>query len=177
MWWLVEVHKANENIKIKDFVLQSDETFKMNDYGVLNAITWPVFMRWNFSASFFAYDGGINLKKLSSGKYELIDQDDDGSSLIIQNKEGTKSYCHSYGIASCPYGVAWLTDNILVVAGYSGYYDGVSLTIEMFEIADTSIKYKLYIYKNAFSQEDRIKLKLHWYEHRDDFFSQKTNAG
>ncbi len=168
-WWLAEVQKGNSQITLDSFVSNGvaytpimKEKF---DYKYL----YPVFMRWNFSASRVAYfNYGCALLK-DNEKYSIGWDIDSG--ILILDKNYRLLFSEPCG-SDCGYdALAWLRDDLLVAVGINinnvGYID---LIINYYKIRNTDIQLYGFECKSAFSNDVRLGLDLNWTDQRKDYF-------
>jgi len=181
LWWIYEVKKANSNIEINGFTQDGKETIKLNNYYRDRVLTYPVFKRWNYSGNTVAYYDYYRTqpRKLASGKYSIGDDFDDVSTLLLADKNGKVFYGEDFGLSEGLNAICWLTDTVLIGVGISinlEDYDADLIKVDLIIIEYTvnnknkSIEKKYYVYKNAIKNEDRLPLKLNWYEQRTDYF-------
>ena len=67
--------------------------------------------------------------------------------------------------------IHWLTDTVLIGVGLS-IDKNVDLIVYEYKlnILDNSVEITDFVYENAMTNEERLSLKLSWYEQRPDYF-------
>ena len=173
-WWIHEVKKANPDIEIDKFNEFDKKIISFNRF-YQSVLTYPVFMRWNYSGNltgYYSYNC-TQPRKLPSGKYKIGGDFDDVSTLLIADKNGTVFFGHDFGISNGLNAIQWLTDTVLTGVGINVNEEAkIDLWIISYLInhTDKTVLITLYAYENAFDNNDRWSLKLNWYEHRTDYF-------
>ena len=175
LWWIFEVKKINPKVEIKDFVFSSKQTIKFNGNFYQRALTYPVFMRWNYSGNTVGYYdyGRTQPKRLPSGKYSIGGDFDDMSTLLIADRKGEVIYGDDFGISEGLNSIYWLTDLVLIGVGISINNNAkIDLLIIKYGINfnNKTVERSAYIYKNAFDNDKRDFIRLNWFEHRTDYF-------
>jgi hypothetical protein len=138
-------------------------------------LIYPVFMRWNYSGNYVAYDNfyGAKLIRQRSGKY-VVDIVEDSGLLLIADKKNV-FFMDYFHILDGLHSIHWLTDTILVGVGMSCIDEYVDLCIKYYKInsVNNTVEVSTYIYENAIRSEDRRLLKLDWFEQRPDYFEKR----
>jgi hypothetical protein len=168
-WWLFEVNKINTAIKLDNFRLNKIQSIEIKNESFPINILYPVFIRWNYSATKFAYfNFGFILNKRGD-KYDIVSEVD--TAIFIFDNEKKRLFSDYFGPGAGINAIAWLRNNILVSTGYI-IEDGnsITLTVTYYTIKDKTIEIKIFEYKNAFSNNDRVKLELNWIKQREDYF-------
>lgn len=174
LWWLYEVKKANPNIAINDFAQSDREIIRFNRF-YQRVLTYPVFMRWNYSGNLVGYYdyGHTQPRRLPSGRYSIGGDFDDLSTLLIADRNGNVFFGQDFGITSGLSAICWLTDTVLIGVGLDVNNDrSIDLFIVNYRInhANRTVERTFYTYDNAFNNDVRLSLKLDWYKHRTDYF-------
>ena len=174
LWWIYEVKKANPDIEINNFTSSDKEIINFNRY-YQRILTYPVFMRWNYSGNLVGYYdySRTQPRRLPSGRYAIGGDFDDLSTLLIADRNGNVFFGEDFGIATGLNAICWLTDTVLIGVGLYVHHDGkIDLHIINYRINYTNrtVERTFYNYHNAFDNNDRLSLKLNWYEHRTDYF-------
>ncbi|MDR2576043.1 MAG: hypothetical protein LBC52_06325 [Treponema sp.] len=175
LWWIQEVKKANQNIEINKFTYSGKEIKKfVSDNYYQGGLTYPVFMRWNYSGNFVAYNNyhAASLSRTRSGKYRVGNFDDAGL-LYFADKNKRIFFVDSFGVSTGLNAIHWLTDTVLTGVGHSvNNYEKIDLYIIIYKINITNktVEITLYSFDNAFNNSARENLKLDWYENRPDYF-------
>jgi hypothetical protein len=178
MWWIYEVKKVNQNIKIESFKFAGKDTinFGVDDY-YQGALVYPVFMRWNYSGNTIGYYTyhGTSPTKQRSGKYSFGGDFDDLGILYIADKNKKIFFADFFGIREGLSAIYWLTDTVLVAVGIFVDDEAIDLFIFNYKInaSNKTIEKSVYCFDNAFTHSDREFLKLDWPEHRGDYFEIK----
>ena len=156
LWWLYEAKKANPNIEVNNFFFISKEITDSriyddwSDRGVLTNYGIGTFKEvWNSSGNLAGY--------LKNGDVFIADRDK--NILFI---DGATS---SHGTNA----ISWLTDTVLVSVGIN-IDDGINLFISYNKVdrLNNTVERTTYYYENAFDNNERMFLKLNWYEHCAD---------
>jgi hypothetical protein len=85
LWWINEIKKVNVNIGIDSFTFLDQKTVRIERKTEWNhLLIYPVFMRWNYSGNYVAYDNFYHAKLIrqKSGKY-IVDVVEDSGWLLI----------------------------------------------------------------------------------------------
>jgi len=175
IWWIQETQKVNRDIELSKFIKTDYVEIVILNRNVNRERYYPVFMRWNFSASRFAYCHiGTELLKEKNGMYRIL-YDVDSAVQIIDNKNNLL-FEEYYGSSSGIDEVAWLRDDEIVGVGSNIGNDAkgnisVSLIIKSYQIKLDKVSVTTYVYKNAFSNDERQNIKMKWEEQRSDYFN------
>jgi hypothetical protein len=181
-WWINEVRKVNKNIDVDSFTFSDKKIVKIERMDRLNhLLIYPVFMRWNYSGNYVAYDNFYHAKliKQKSGKYAVEIIEDSGL-LLIADRNKNVFFTDYFHIQDGLHSIHWLTDTLLVGVGISyigDYYYGqlyedsyVDLCIKYYKINNNTVEVSTYTCERAIKSEDRLLLKLDWFEQRSDYF-------
>lgn len=171
LWWIYEVKGANENIEVNKFVLLDQKIQKRENSGQGSLLKYPVFMRWNYYGNYVAYFNyhSVHLERQSSGKY-LVYGGDDAGILLIADRNRNVFFADYFGISYGLDAINWLTDTVLIGVGHVINERFVDLVIKEYIIDGSNVKISEYVYRNAFTNEQRSRLNLHWYRQRRDYF-------
>jgi hypothetical protein len=169
IWWLTEVQSINKHVNIDKFTLLSSKKEKIHTIEMDKKYLYPIFMRWNYSGNKIGYFNlGLYLENYK-GKYKITSDID--SSLLILDSNYQILFREAFGSISGVDAIAWIKDDILMSVGIEiNNSNTIDLLIKYYFIGDLYVEQVTYIYKNAFSNDDRLKLKLNWTEHRNDLF-------
>ena len=139
LWWIYEVKKANPDIEINNFTSSDKEIINFNRY-YQRILTYPAFMRWNYSGNLVGYYdySRTQPRRLPSGRYAICWLTD---TVLI----GVGIYVNNGKID-------------LFIIDYR--INHTNRTVER----------TFYTYDDAFDNSDRQFLRLNWYEHRTDYF-------
>jgi len=174
LWWIFEIKKINPNVEINKFAFSSKQTVKFNGNFYQRVLTYPVFMRWNYSGNTVGYYdyGRTQPKRLPSGKYSIGGDFDDASTLLIADRKGKVIYGDDFGLSEGLDSICWLTDSVLIGVGISIDNAKIDLSIIKYSINfnNKTVEKSIYIYKNAFDNDKRDFIRLNWFEHRTDYF-------
>ena len=179
-WWIYELKEINNNVEINGFTLYEQEVrgFTSNIF-TSQFMTYPVFMRWNYSGNLIAYYNfnDIMLRRQSNGKYKIYYGDID-SHLVFADGNKNIFFIDSFGSISGIDAYHWLTDTVLVAVGsWVNMESKIDLFIKIYTInvLNNTVEIKTYQYKNAITVVDRNNSKLRWYEQREDYFEVEDN--
>jgi hypothetical protein len=177
LWWMNEIKKVNPNISVDSFTFldkKINRIEKMTEWNHL--LIYPVFMRWNYSGNYVAYDNFYHAKLIrqKSGKY-IVDIVDDSGWLLIADRNKNVFFRDYFHMRDGLHSIQWLTDTTLVGVGISYMDEYVDLCIKYYKInvVNNTVEISTYIYKNAIRNEDRCLLKLDWFEQRPDYFEKR----
>ena len=173
-WWICEIQKADSSIEVSEFLLidkREIEYAREDEYLVEK---YPVFRKWNyFGDKYGYYDITTELVKTKEGKY-IVYRDID-SVFAVFNRDGNLLFCDSFGSQSVLNGFAWSRDNIVIAVGIEVISDAgenVNLIVLRYIMNKDSILVERYVSKIRIRNEDRIALKIEWWNQRPDYFEQ-----
>jgi hypothetical protein len=174
-WWIQEVRKANPDISVEKFSFSNERTDPFAKSKTQYKYLFPVFYRWNFSASWLGYPNlGTNLTKTGDGRY-LPKNDPKTAGFLILDDNLYQYYIEIPGQSAGVDALAWLRDSVFVVVGWmfdlAGGERDISLSIREYAISGKTIASKEYVFKNAFSYETLLTLNHAWVDQRRDYFA------
>ena len=174
-WWIQEIRKADPEISVERFSFSNERTDPFAKSKTKHTDLFPVFYRWNFSASWLGYPHvGTRLTKTADGRY-MPTIDGTSAGFLILDDDLYQYYLEIPGQSSGVDALAWLRDNVFTVVGWTFDLTGgerdVSLFIREYSIRGNTISSKEYVLKNAFSYETLLTLNHSWTDQRQDYFS------
>ena len=174
-WWIQEVNKVNQDVKVSDFKLETTERhdIDISDYAYKDSL-YPVFKRWNYSGNVFAYyDLSTTLSKAKDGRY-VVSGDID-SAIGFFTRDGEALFVDAFGSTKGINAMGWIRDGVLIATGIwisseDAENPRVDLFIRRYQLRGSYVIIDEYIYANAFRCEAFPRLSLNWWEQRKDYF-------
>ncbi len=172
-WWISEASKVNKGISVEAFKQIPSQSTTIQSKNKVLTPTFPVFIRWNFTATKYAYfNDGLLLSKNKDGRYSV--KNEAGTAFYIADNKNRVIFEEHYGQNIEIDGVSWLRDDTVVSVSHIinlSEISEVDLYISQYKITDTKVEVTTYEFESAFNFSDLEELRINWWQQRSDYFT------
>ncbi len=174
-YWTCEIQTIIPNFSPKNFVINEVYSIGWDDFENIDlSLTYPVFYKWNYSGTYFAYHFGGDSLESKQEKYKVVNNKEGFLYISDRNKANIiidfdEFYINNY---------IWLRDDILIAVGYkeadNNNYFLIYRKYSFIKNKNDNISFNVeeYRYKESINKNEINKVKLNWYENRMDYFEE-----
>ncbi len=174
IWWIDAAKQVNTNISIDAFKTAGNETVSIQTNNKYLTPTFPVFSRWNYTATKYVYfNDGLVLTRESNGKYTVKKEKD--TAFYVADNRNKIIYEEHYGSNIDLDGIAWLRDDILIAVSHitktANDKKQVDLFITQYKLTGLKVELLNYVFESAFDADSLRQMNMNWWQQRPDYFN------